>query len=153
MLETFKGRALLATVLILIGFGLGMSYVVASGARGPIAYFECKVIWIGEEPSLTPDGRIRLEEQAIDLALSNPRVKELIEGKQYRVVAAFYISGRYEIGPKEGEYTILRFEWDGKLRTLVTIIFADDSGYYVDVNLTDGIVEDIRYTSNVFPTQ
>jgi hypothetical protein len=41
--------------------------------------------------------------------------------------------------------------WDGKQRATVTIIFADGSGYYMEVNLTDGTIEDIRYTPKVFP--
>lgn len=155
MLETIKGRVLLAMVLILLGFGLGMVYVVASGAQGEtITYeipLEVKGIWVGEAPRLTHEERIRLEEQAIDLALSDPRVKELVDAKQYRVVSNVGLKIRVIDETKEDEYMILRCEWDGKIRALVTIIFADGSGFSVDVNLTDGTVEDIRYDLMILP--
>lgn len=104
MFETFKRRALLAALLMLLGFSFGMVYVFASGLssqeyavvldeRGnTLGFFTFEVIWVGEDPlSISVSERVKLEEQAIDAALRDSRVRELIEGKQYSVVSAYYV--------------------------------------------------------------
>lgn len=152
MLKTAKRKAVLALLLILFGFCLGMFYTVALGIPKEIVIYPIKLVWIGKSlPQLSVSERAELEEQAIYIALNNATVNELVKGKQYHVTSVFQIKFRLNNDSwfqEEGE-NILMCEWDGKMRAVVTIIFADGSGYYVDVNLTDEKVEDIRYSSNL----
>jgi len=160
MFESIKGKAVLATLLILLGFSLSMVYVVASGAHGETVNYpvivKFKEIWVDEEPPLfnmTWEEKVTLMEQARNLALSDSRVKGLVEGKQYHLETNLYVVGcLVYISLEEGEYRILCKwdDWDGKLRSQVIIILAgtsivNGSGYIVEVNLTDGMIEDIRY--------
>jgi hypothetical protein len=152
MLKTIKGKAVLAIVLILLGFSLSIAYVVASGALEETVTYTVKLILVGGVlPQLTNIERAELEDKAIRIALSNLQVKELVDGKQYYVNSSLRF--RLKVNPQlqqEGE-NIFLCEWDEKLRAIVAIVFADGSGYYVDVNLTEERVESITYTSNVSP--
>jgi len=148
MLETIKKKALLIAFLTLLGFGFGTVYVFASGAREvtTTALGVIQAIPDGETLFTLEEGA-GLKEQAVDVALNDPRVKELVEGKQYK---ALCISGPYftlwlkEKVRGEAYHETYRVESDWKPRALVAIIFADNSGYCVEVNLTDNTVENIE---------
>jgi hypothetical protein len=144
MLEKISKRVVFAAMLILLGFGFGTVYVIASGDRGTIITLQTGIrfAWAGSEwPELSADEQTMLEQQAIDIASDNVTIKGLLEGKQYSLYSSYSFLGRAKSIHQEGNYTIVEVEWDEKHRVLVTIIYDDGSGYYVNVNVTDRTVE------------
>lgn len=113
-----------------------------------LGYEEVKLEFVGNSPPIFTDiERVELEQRAVDFALSDNGVKELIQATQYRVTSIL----RFTIRRVERRDKLWLMEWDGKLRALVTIIFTDNTGYYIEVNLTDETIEEIRFTQSVFP--
>lgn len=131
----------------LLGCVLLASVGVAIERHGYKCY---RIVYVSDSPDrsiFTEEKKIELEEKALDLALNDHRVTELILGKPYRITSILRSTFRIV----ETSDNLLLVEWDGKIQALVTIIFADGSGYYVEVNLTDEIIEEIRFTPTVFP--
>jgi len=131
-----------------LAFLLGCVLIASVGVATEGHGYECYLVWVGDSPDriIVPE-KIELEEKAIDLALDDHRVKELIRGNPYQVTSILGSTFRIV----ETRDNLLLVEWDGKIRALVTMIFADGSGYYVEVDLTDEIIEEIRFTQKVFP--
>lgn len=156
MLEKASGRAAFATMLILLGFGFGTIYVTASGDHGPIISLQSmnQFVCSGQEwPELAADEKITLEQQAIDIAFANVAIKRLVEGKKYSVHSSYQLIVRTKSMRQEGNWTIVEVEWDGKHRVLVTIAYDDDSGYYVNVNVTDKTVERYVFVEKIYQAQ
>jgi len=118
------------------------------GVPTNLGYEEVKLDFVGASPpAFTDVERVEQEQRAINFASSDHKVQELIQEKQYQVTSILRVTIRsVERGDK-----LWLVEWDGKLYALVTIIFTDGSGYYIEVNLTDETIEEIRFTQSVFP--
>jgi len=134
-----RETALVGAIMI-VGILAGVLYVHTVGGQTRLS--------LSDGLLKTPEERIAMENQAIEIALSDPRVKPLVEGKEVRILSSFYIIGKlipvYENG------TVGDGGTDGKYRAQVHLIYPDNTGYVIDVNITDkavgeplrGILED-----------
>ena len=126
--------------MMVLGVILGMVYVNAAGSQATLTVSEGEVTSVEE--------RIALENEAIQIALVDPRVKPLVEGKEVKIFSTYYTQGRlvYTNETTEGPGWIKDFEfaWDGKYRALVTIRYPDDTGYSIHVDITGRMVEEPR---------
>ena len=143
---SFRSRMLLITILVTLGLGLGTIYVLVAGG-GEIQVMKGE--FVGDGLPTTDDERERLEAQAIEVALGDERVKELIEGRQYELESTFYSTWQMETVSKDPGVETFKFVWDGKLRAMVTIVYEDDSGYFIHVNITDMTVESLKYIEQI----
>ncbi|MCP8314230.1 MAG: hypothetical protein H3Z53_07665 [archaeon] len=152
MLETMKGRILLSAVLISLGLSLGAIYVyvVGSGAQGGNIIYEVPANGnVTYFYKLYPDiviieGTLTEEQKANaqTIALSDPQVEQLIEGKDY--ILKFY--AKYEVSVSNvsmGE-SILRIDRLDLIGAIVTIQFPDATGINVEVNLDMGEVVSVK---------
>ena len=121
--------------MMVLGVILGAVYVHAAGGQATLT--------LSEGTPKTVEDRMALENEAIEIALSNPRVKPLTEGKTVRIFSTFYMTfhavfDNETLSPVKGK--LFHYEWDQKYRALVTIRYTDDTGYGIDVNITDKVV-------------
>jgi len=136
--------------MMVLGVILGTVYVYAAGGQatvtlsdGELKISELKVFLEGE----AIENEV-IKNEAIQIALADSRVKPLVEGKEVRIFSNLYIRGKvvYTNETTEGPGWVkdIRFDWDGKHRALVTLRYPDNTGYSINVNITDRIVEDPR---------
>ncbi len=125
---------------MVLGVILGAAYVRAAGDQTTLT--------LSEGTPHTVEDRVALENEAIEIALSDPRVKPLVEGKEVKIFSTYYTQGKlvYTNETTEGPGWIKDFEfaWDGKYRALVTIRYPDDTGYSIHVDITGRMVEEPR---------
>ena len=110
-------------------------YVHASGSQ--------YIISVSDWGLKTPEERVALENQAIDLALSDSRVSKLANVTGVRILSTFYTNFSLVFNKNDTlspGASYITTTWDGKYRALVTIQYKDDTGYGVDVNITDKVV-------------
>lgn len=124
--------------MMVLGVILGIMYVHAAGGQATLTLSD------GEPKSV--EERVALENEAIQIALADPRVKPLVDGKEVRIFSTLYTQGKlvYTNETMEGPGWIkdFKFDWDGKYRALITIRYPDDTGYGINVNITDRMVEE-----------
>ena len=90
----------------------------------------------------TDEERKALEEEALEIALSDPRVKPLVEGKESKISASFKMT--YTLRFVDNKTETYYAQWDGKYRASVYIRYPDDTGYGFEVNITDKVAEEPR---------
>jgi hypothetical protein len=137
MMSTHRLREYtLIGAMMVLGVILGTVYVQAAGGQATLTLSD-------GEPKSAED-RMALENEAIEIALSDPRVKPLTEGKTVRIFSTFYMTFHVEFIEKvpwgSAWRETFQYVWDGKYRALVTLRYPDDTGYGVDVNITDRVV-------------
>jgi len=135
-MQRLREYTLIGAVIIL-GVILGTVYVQAAGDQATLTLSE------GEPKSETE--RIALENEAIEIALADPRVKLLVEGKTVKIFSTFYMKFQVVFDNETLcpiECSLFHLEWDQKYRAFVSIRYADDTGYGIDVNITDKIVNE-----------
>jgi 3-isopropylmalate dehydratase small subunit len=120
--------------VIAIGIATGLVYVHALDGQKTYQFFEVNI-----KPT---ERNQTLEKQAIALALADSRIKPLANVSGAQISAT--VGQNYQIifdnnSTKTGNCTAI---WDGKYTALVTIKYPDNSGYGVEVNITDKIVGD-----------
>jgi hypothetical protein len=125
--------------MMVLGVILGTVYVHTAGGQTTLT--------LREGTPKTVEDRTALENEAIEIALSDPRVKPLTEGKTVRIFSTFYMTfhavfDNETLSPVKGK--LFHYEWDQKYRALVTIRYTDDTGYSIHVDITDKIVEEPR---------
>ena len=101
------------------------------------------VINVSEGMPDTVEERAALEKEAIEIALADPRIKPLTEGKEARILSTLkplHFTLKYVDNKTETYYA----QWDGKNSALVTIRYPDDTGYGFEVNITDRVVGEPR---------
>jgi hypothetical protein len=100
-------------------------------------------IKLPNHPPKTVEEREAIEKSAIEIALSDGRVKALIErrGNNYGLQSTAVTHFHIEFIDKENFYYI----WDGKLRGIVALQYNDGSSYFVHVDVTEGKVWYIGY--------
>ena len=116
--------------LMVLGAVLGVVYASTYGPGTSLT--------LADTP-ITVEDRMAFENMAIEIALSDPRVKELTEGKTVMIFASFYRTFHAvddNVTTQDGG-KLFHFEWDQKYRALVTIRYDDDTGYGVYINITD----------------
>ena len=123
-------------VIMIVGVLAGAVYVHAVGGQPKLT--------LSDGQPKTQEERIALENQAIELALADSRIKQLANVSGVKIFSTFYMQFKivYTNETTEGPGWIKDFkiDWDGKYRALVTIRYPDDTGYGVDVNITDKVV-------------
>ena len=120
--------------IMVLGVILGTVYVHAAGSQPKLT--------LSEGTPHTVEERVALENEAVEIALSDPRVRTLTEGKTVRIFSVFYMNFHivYDNVTNPAEGKPFYVEWDQKYRAQVTIRYPDGSGYRVDVNITDKAV-------------
>ncbi len=88
------------------------------------------------------DDRIALENMAIEIALADPRVKPLFEGKEC-TIQAFY-KKTFQLKFVDNNTETFYAQWDGQDRASVQIRYPDNNGYWIEVNITNRIVDEPR---------
>ncbi|MCJ7574979.1 hypothetical protein MUO93_12090 [Candidatus Bathyarchaeota archaeon] len=146
-------RQLIVVALIVLGAVAGVAFTYAFGG---------KVIQYGL--SSTVGDQLDIESQAIDIAVRDPRVKALIEGKECKILATtkmwLKVTGENQtsggegypikitvIGPGGGESTL--FIERVKPIVVITILYPDGSGYWVEIDVTAGTVGEPKYIPNI----
>ena len=148
-----RRQLVVAAALISLGTVVGVAFTYAFGG---------KVIQYGL--SSTVGDQLDIESQAIDIAVRDPRVKALIEGKECRIQAStemrLFITGENKTGEEQGypiKITVIGpggrestlFMERVKPIVVVTILYPDGSGYWVEIDVTAGTVGEPKYTPNV----
>jgi hypothetical protein len=133
-MHRLREYTLIGTMMVL-GVILGTAYVHTAGGQATLT--------LSEGTPHTVEDRVALENEAIEIALSDPRLKPLTEGKTVRIFSTFYMTfhvvfDNETLSPVKGK--LFHYEWDQKYRALVTIRYTDDTGYGIDVNITDKAV-------------
>lgn len=126
-----KEYALIGAVMI-IGVLAGTVYVHAVGSQQYLTLIEGAPKTAGE--------RIALENQAIELALADPRIQPLANVSGVKIFSVFTMHFQIIFDnnvTQSGKDTV---DWDQKYRATVWIRYTDNSGYSVDVNITDKLV-------------
>jgi len=148
-----RRQLVVAAALISLGTVAGVAFTYAFGG---------KVIQYGL--SSTVGDQLDIESQAIDVAVRDPRVKALIEGRECKILATtkmwLKVAGENQtsggecypikitvIGPGGRQATL--FMERVKLIVVVTILYPDGSGYWVEIDVTAGTVGEPKYTPNV----
>jgi hypothetical protein len=138
-MHRLREYTLIGAVMVL-GVILGTVYVHAAGSQVTLTLSEGELTSVEE--------RVAQENKAIQIALADPRVKPLVEGKEVRIFSTFYTQGKLvytnETTEEPGWIKDFKFGWDGKYRALVTIRYLDDTGYSIHVDITDRVVEEPR---------
>ncbi len=93
-------------------------------------------------PGPSVDERVALENEAIQIALDDPRVKPLVEGKEVIIQAVF--KTHFQLKFVDNSTETFYAQWDGKYRTNVYLRYPDNTGYSIEVNITDKIVDEPR---------
>jgi hypothetical protein len=140
------GSILKVASLVFLGMLLGSIFVYATDGERTFTFS------LGEPE--TVEERLELQNEAINIALSDSRVLPLTLEKEYRLLSILY--NKYTVKELTKEQLGLnswrsevQLLWDGKHRALVTILYNDGSGYHVDVNITDGLVGGLGYFEKV----
>ncbi|MCP8315902.1 MAG: hypothetical protein H3Z52_08670 [archaeon] len=161
VLETIKGKILLSAVLISLGLSLGAVYIYLGGSGtqgeniiytnvhiyGNITYFKGYPDTVIIEGTLTEEQKANAQ----TIALSDPQVEQLIEGKDYilKFYAKYKVSTATNVTTSSmdenitvNEYIVLwRLDLIG---AIVTIQFPDATGINVEVNLDTGEVVSVK---------
>ena len=119
-------------VIMIVGVLAGAVYVHAVGGQPKLT--------LSDGMLKTQEKRLALENQAIELALADSRIKTLADVSGAKINATLGMNYKISFddnSTRTGYYTL---EWDGKYRALVTIKYPDNTGYGVDVNITDKLV-------------
>ena len=123
--------------IMIVGVLAGTLYVRMVGGQ--------PIISLNNGALKTPEERIALENKAIQIALSDPKISKLANVTGVKIFSTFYTYLRIIFdnnstrdGSKGQNATAT---WDGKYRAVVTIMYPDGTTYHVDVNITDHIVE------------
>jgi hypothetical protein len=121
-------------VIMIVGVLAGAVYIHAVGGQPKLT--------LSDGMPKTQEERPALENQAIELALADSRIKQLANVSSIKIFSTFYMNFKivYTNETTEGPGKDLKIDWDGKYRALVTIRYPDDTGYGVDVNITDKVV-------------
>jgi hypothetical protein len=124
-------------VIMIIGVLAGTVYVHAVGGQ--------RQLTLSEGQPETVEERVSLENQAIELALADPRIKPLANVSGIKIFSVFYMN--FQIiwdnnVTQPGKYNL---DWDQKYRATVWIRYPDDTGYSVDVNITDKLVGEPKH--------
>ena len=128
--------------IMIVGVLAGTVYVHAVGGQ--------QYLTLIEGSPKTVEDRVALENQATELALADPRIQSLANVSGVRIFAVFTmnfqviwdqvtINGVLVNVTQSGKYTL---DWDQKYRATVWIRYPDNTGYGVDVNITDKLVGD-----------
>ena len=118
-------------VIMIVGVLAGAVYVHAVGGQTTLTLsaYEIKIVVHSQA----------LENQAIELALADSRIKTLADVSGAKINATLgMIKISFDSNSTRTGYCTV--EWDGKYRALVTIKYPDNTGYGVDVNVTDKLV-------------
>jgi len=136
-LGKMRENALIGVIMI-VGVLAGAVYVHAVGGQPKLT--------LSDGYPETQEERMALENEAIQIALSDPRVKPLTDGREVRIFSTYYTQGKiiYTNETTEGPGWVkdFKFDWDGKYRAVVTIRYPDNTGYSIQVNITDKMVEE-----------
>lgn len=143
--QTSRGKLVLSVTLLILGGILGVAYTQLTGGK--------TVTYDAGETAATQS----TENRAIDLALRDPRVSALTEGKQCRILATRFerlkiVFDNSTSGTKitaVGEGTEITMRSHTKPMVLVTIIYPDGSGYFVDVSVDEGEVSEPVYAPKI----
>ena len=121
-------------VIMIVGVLAGAVYVHAVGGQAKLT--------LSDGMPKTQEERLALENQAIELALADPKIKPLTDVTGVKIFSTFYMNFKIVVTNEttEGPGKDLKIVWDGKYTALVTIRYLDDTGYGVDVNITDKVV-------------
>ncbi len=133
-LDKVRNYALIGVVVIL-GVLAGAVYASKVGR-------EVTVLNMREGLPDSAEARLALENEAIEIALADPRVKPLTEGKEFTVSALLKL--QFSLKFVDNQTETYYAQWDGKNRALVIIRYPDDTGYAFDVNITDRLVGEPR---------
>ncbi len=101
------------------------------------------MLYLPDHPPETVEEREAVESHALEIALSDPRVKVLMEDKkgEYDLQSNCYTRHKLLFEEERKELSEdYQHGWDGKLRGQVVFIYDDGSIYYVHVDVTDGKV-------------
>jgi len=148
-----RRQLVVAAALISLGTVAGVAFTYAFG--GKVIQYNL---------TSTVGDQLDIESQAIDIAVRDPRVKALIEGKECRIQAStkmrLFITGENKtseeqgypikitvVDPGGGESTL--FIERVKPIAVVTILYPDGSGYWVEIDVTTSTVCEPKYTPNV----
>jgi hypothetical protein len=123
--------ALIGAIMIM-GVLAGTVYVYAVGGQ--------QYLTLNEGAPKTAEERIALENQAIELALADPRIQSLTNVSGVKIFSVFTM--HFQViwdnnVTQSGKDTV---DWDQKYRATVWIRYPDNTGYSVDVNITDKLV-------------
>ena len=125
-------------VIMIVGVLAGAVYVHAVGGQPKLT--------LSDGQPKTQEERIALENQAIELALADSRIKQLANVSGVKIFSTSYMQVKivYTNETTEGPGWVKDFkiDWDGKYRALVTIRYPDDTGYSIQVNITDRVIDE-----------
>jgi hypothetical protein len=133
-MSTTRHYALIGTMIIL-GVLAGVVYASKVDTRP-------EVLTVGDPILRTVEERAAYENEAIEIALADPRVKPLVEGREVTIRAVF--GTLFEFKFYENSTDRYFAQWDGKYRASVYLRYPDDTGYGIEVNITDLIVGEPR---------
>lgn len=126
--------ALIGAIMI-VGVLAGVVYASNVGGQATILKLSD-----GEPKSV--EERIAFENEAIQIAIADPRVKPLVEGREVIIQAVFHMN--FQLKFVDNSTETFYAQWDGKHRASVHIRYPDDTGYWIEVNITDKIVDEPR---------
>lgn len=119
-------------VIMIVGVLAGAVYVHAVGGQPKLT--------LSDGMPKTQEERLALENQAIELALADPRIKPLANVTGVKIFSTFGMCFKIIFDNNVTQTGNFKLDWDQKYRALVTIRYPDDTGYGVDVNITDKVV-------------
>lgn len=125
-------EGLLIGVIMIIGVLAGTVYVYAVGGQQSLTLSE-------GEPKTTEE-RVALENQAIELALADPRIQPLADVSGVKIFSVFHIDYQIVFDNNATQSGTFNAVWDQKYRATVWIRYPDNTGYNVEVNITDKLV-------------
>lgn len=121
-------------IVMVVGILAGTLYVHAAGTQPRLS--------LSDGALKTPEERVAMENRAIDIALSDPRVGKLANVTGARIFSGFYMNFQVFWDNNVTQTGGYGMDWDQKYRAFVTIRYPDDTGYGIHVNITDGIVDE-----------
>ncbi len=127
----------LIAVIMIMGVLAGAVYVHAVGGQQQLT--------LSEGQPKTQDERIALENQAIELALGDPRIKPLANVSGVKIFSVFTMHFQviWDNNVTQSGKDVV--DWDQKYRATVWMRYPDNTGYSVDVNITDKLVGDPQH--------
>lgn len=149
--QGMRGRTLCILALISISIILGSIYAYERNSQGATNVLELDFENAGL--ILLPEDRIKIKEQAIDYAMEDDKVKELLVGKSYTIQATLTINSTIQEITQNNTLTrsSTRITVKGYMVAVVTITFEDGSGYNVQVDLRDWTVGEPEFAEEVYP--
>ena len=123
--------ALIGAIMI-IGVLAGTVYVHAVGGQ--------QILTLSEGAPKTAEERIALENQAIELALTDPKIQPLANVSGVKIFSVFTMHFQviWDNNVTQSGKDVV--DWDQKYRATVWMRYPDNTGYSVDVNITDKLV-------------